>query len=150
MKGMLFFMDNETYYLQRAYTEAIIDEAKFRTVAGYVDALFDLARMKSVDLAADDIELVVQLEEGQAGVSCQYYFVDHNARILFWLHDPHEVTVRLFSAVQVVYGLSHMSTSCGTYDAADMNLPVGYALEQEYWFVTCDCMRSSYVWQNQF
>jgi hypothetical protein len=143
-------MDNGTYYLQRAYTEAIIDEAKFRTVAECVDALYDLARMMSVDLAADDIELVVQLEEGQAGVSCQYYFVDHNARTLFWLHDPHEAIEHLFSAVRVVYGLSHMSASCGTYVAVDMNLPVGYALEQEYWFVTCSCMRSSYLRQNPF
>ncbi|KAJ8598063.1 hypothetical protein M405DRAFT_855331 [Rhizopogon salebrosus TDB-379] len=114
-EGALYLYNNTVG--QRAYTEAIIDEAKFRTVAGYVNALFDLARMKSVDLAADDIELVVQLEEGQAGVSCQYYFVDHNARTLFWLHDPHEATVRLFGAVQVVYGLSHM---------------IEYALEQEY------------------
>ncbi|KAJ8598064.1 hypothetical protein M405DRAFT_927825, partial [Rhizopogon salebrosus TDB-379] len=114
-EGALYLYNNTVG--RRAYTEAIIDEAKFRTVAECVDALYDLARMKSVDLAADDIELVVQLEEGQAGVSCQYYFVDHNARTLFWLHDPHEAIEHLFSAVRVVYGLSHMR----------------YALEQEYW-----------------
>ena len=64
----------------------------------------------SVDPAApDDIELVVQLHVGQGDeVFCQYYFVDHKARILFWLHDTHEVAKNLFGALRGVYDLSHM------------------------------------------
>jgi hypothetical protein len=41
-------------------------------------------------------------------VYCQYYFVDHKAQILFWLHDPHEATKNLFGALPGVYDPSHM------------------------------------------
>jgi hypothetical protein len=149
-------MDYGTYSLQRTYTEANIDENVFRALDGCVDALYDeLLCDDSGDIGTDHIELVVQLtveqtEVWQTEVNCRYYFVDHKARILFWLHDPHEATENLFGTLRGVYDPSHMGASCGTYDAADMNLSVGYALEQEYWFVTCNCMRFSYFWQNEF
>jgi hypothetical protein len=76
-----------------------------------VDALYDdLLRDVSGDIGIDDIELVVQLEEGwtDSKVSCKYYFVDHKAQILFWLHDPHEATKNLFGALPGVYDPSHM------------------------------------------
>ncbi|KAJ8586107.1 hypothetical protein M405DRAFT_377999 [Rhizopogon salebrosus TDB-379] len=108
---------------RRTYTEAIIDKNVFLAVDMCVAALYgNLLRDVSGDIRTDSIELVVQLkvlqtEAGQTQVYCQYYFVDHKARILFWLHDPHKATENLFGALPGVYDLSHM----------------GYALEQEYW-----------------
>jgi hypothetical protein len=144
------FMDYGIYSLQRTYTEANIDENVFSAVDGCVSALYDdLLRDDSGDIGIDDIELVVQLKVRQTEVYCQYYFVDHKARILFWLHDPSKATEILFGMLPGVYDLSHMGAPCGTYDAVDMNLPIGYALEEEYWFVTCSCVRFSYFWENQ-
>jgi hypothetical protein len=107
-------MDYGTYSLQRTYTEANIDENVFRALDGCVDALYnELLCDDSGNIGTDDIELVVQLtveqtEAGQAEVNCQYYFVDHTARILFWLHDPLEAAENLFGALRGVYDLSHM------------------------------------------
>ncbi|OAX36665.1 hypothetical protein K503DRAFT_285380 [Rhizopogon vinicolor AM-OR11-026] len=128
-EGALYLYDGS----RRAYTEANIDEITFREVDGCVDALYELARNNSVDLTTGDIELVVQLEVAQDEVSCQYYFVDHKERTVFWLHDPSEATESIFSALQGVYDPSHMGALCGTYDVACFNQPVGYALEDEYW-----------------
>jgi hypothetical protein len=94
-----------------------MDGTQFRAVDKYVRELYKLVQTSLVGLAAsvdpavpDDIELVVQLHVGQGDeVVCQYYFVDHNARILFWLHDPKNAADNLFSALQGVYDLSHMS-----------------------------------------
>ncbi|KAJ8586110.1 hypothetical protein M405DRAFT_377978 [Rhizopogon salebrosus TDB-379] len=106
----------------RTYTEANIDENVFSAVDGCVSALYDdLLRDDSGDIGIDDIELVVQLKVRQTEVYCQYYFVDHKARILFWLHDPSKATEILFGMLPGVYDLSHM----------------GYALEEEYW-VHCE------------
>jgi hypothetical protein len=107
-------MDYGTYSLQSTYTEANIDENVFRALDGCVDVLYDgLLCDDSEDIGTDDIELVVQLtveqnEVGQTEACCQYYFVDHKARILFWLHDTHEVAKNLFGALRGVYDLSHM------------------------------------------
>ncbi|KAJ8598069.1 hypothetical protein M405DRAFT_802979 [Rhizopogon salebrosus TDB-379] len=107
---------------RRTYTEANIDENLFRALDGCVGALYDdLLCDDSGDIGTDDIELVVQLTLEKNEVYCQYYFVDHNARMLFWLHDPKKVAESLFSALQGVYDPSHM----------------GYALEEEYW-VHCE------------
>jgi hypothetical protein len=102
-------MDYGMYSLQRTYTEANINENLFRALDGCVDALYDdLLCDDSGDIATDDIELVVQLTLEKNEVCCQYYFVDHNARMLFWLHNPKKVAESLFSALQGVYDPSHM------------------------------------------
>ncbi|KAG1718140.1 hypothetical protein EDB19DRAFT_1838552 [Suillus lakei] len=96
------------------------DETTFRLIDECVNGLYDLARAESASLEADDIELVVQLPQLEvegAQVSCQYYFVDHAARTLFWLHDNDQATVNIFSGLQGVVDPSH----------------IRYALESEYW-----------------
>ncbi|KAG1724594.1 hypothetical protein EDB19DRAFT_296258 [Suillus lakei] len=105
---------------RRAFTEANTDETTFRLIDECVNGLYDLARAESASLEADDIELVVQLPQLEvegAQVSCQYYFVDHAARTLFWLHDNDQATVNIFSGLQGVVDPSH----------------IRYALESEYW-----------------
>ncbi|KAG1733735.1 hypothetical protein EDB19DRAFT_1209482 [Suillus lakei] len=85
-----------------------------------VDVLYDLARTKSANLEAGDIELVVQLAQPEAEggqVICHYYFADHKARTLFWLHDRHQATDDIFSGLRGVADPSH----------------IRYTLESEYW-----------------
>ncbi|KAG1816808.1 uncharacterized protein BJ212DRAFT_175916 [Suillus subaureus] len=81
------------------------------------DELYDLARTKLPNIDADDIELVVQVVLNQADL-CQYYFVDHATRTLFWLHDyDRETENNIFDGFSGVCDLSH----------------IRYALESQYW-----------------
>ncbi|KAG1732668.1 uncharacterized protein EDB91DRAFT_667312 [Suillus paluster] len=115
-EGALYFYNDR----RKTFTEANMDETTFCLIDGYVDGLYDLARAESVNLQIDDIELVVQLwpaEPEDEQVSCQYYFVDHAFRTLFWLHDHDQATVNIFSGLQAVADPSH----------------IRYALESEYW-----------------
>ncbi|OAX38259.1 hypothetical protein K503DRAFT_718438 [Rhizopogon vinicolor AM-OR11-026] len=104
---------------RRTFTEANMDKTTFRLVDGCVDALHNLARTKSVNLENDNIELVVHVEQAEdnAPVPCEYYFVDHVTRTLFWLHENDHATDNIFSGLQGVYDPSH----------------IAHALEAEYW-----------------
>ncbi|KAG2131676.1 hypothetical protein DEU56DRAFT_813819 [Suillus clintonianus] len=101
-----------------------MDGQMLRLIDKCVDELYDLARRESLNLEADaNIELVVQLAqtetEGGPQVACHYYFVDHAARIVFWLHDRHQIEGKddIFSGIRGVADPSH----------------IRYALESEYW-----------------
>ncbi|KAG1767358.1 hypothetical protein EV702DRAFT_1036102 [Suillus placidus] len=101
---------------KRTFTEAPIDEYSFRLLDKCADELYDLARTKSPNFDADDIELVVQVVPNKTD-SCQYYFVDHATRTLFWLHDHDGATENIFDELQGIYDPSH----------------IRYALESQYW-----------------
>lgn len=75
------------------------------------DELYDLARTKSPNFDAGDIELVVQVVPNQTD-SCQYYFVDHETRTLFWLHVYDKATETVFDDLQGVRDPSHIRTLC--------------------------------------
>lgn len=101
---------------RKTFTEAILDETTFDLLAGCVDKLYDMAA-NSASLEAADIELVVQLWPTDGEMTCQYYFVDHSARTIFWLHDNLEATMNIFSGLRGVNDPSH----------------IRFALESEYW-----------------
>lgn len=101
---------------KRTFTEAHINEYSFRLMDRCADVLYDLARRNLPNIDADDIELVVQVVLNQAD-SCQYYFVDHATRTLFWLHDYDRATENIFDGLQGVSDPSH----------------IRYALESQYW-----------------
>lgn len=95
----------------------------FRLVDGCVDELHRLALTKSVNIEDNNIELVVQVAQTAvdgAHASCQYYFVDHGNRTLFWLHDHSQVS-DIFCGLRGIYDLSHIGVSCSTYDTTGMN-----------------------------
>ncbi|KAG1753058.1 hypothetical protein EDD22DRAFT_808088 [Suillus occidentalis] len=121
-EGALYLYDN----CRHVFTEGTLDCSLFGLLDECIDALYSQARIQSEDLGASDIELVVQLaqtdsEAEGAQVSCYYYFVDHTARTLFWLHDrlrdPHQTTDDVFSGLRGVADPSH----------------IRYSLESEYW-----------------
>lgn len=101
---------------RKTFTEAILDETTFDMLAGCVDGLYDMAA-NSASPEAADIELVVQLWPTDGEMTCQYYFVDHSARTLFWLHDNREGIMNIFSGLRGVHDPSH----------------IRFALESEYW-----------------
>ncbi|KAG1751741.1 hypothetical protein EDB19DRAFT_1197946 [Suillus lakei] len=103
---------------KRTFTEAHINDYFFGLMDRCADELYDMARTKSPNIDADDIELVVQVVPNQAN-SCQYYFVDHATRTLFWLHDQDhdQATKNIFYGFPGVYDPSHIRC----------------ALESQYW-----------------
>jgi len=120
----IFVVDHCTCYLQRTFTEANMDESTFNLVDGCINALYQVARENSVDLEDSKIELVVQVEQAEdddAPVSCQYYFIDHATRSLFWLHENDRATENIFSGLRGIYDPSHIGASCRIYDATGMN-----------------------------
>lgn len=106
---------------KRTFTEAHIGERSFRLMDRCADALYDLARTKKPNFDADDIELVVQPVSANQPGSCQYYFVDHETRTLFWLHAHDQATNSVFDDIEGVCDPSH----------------IRYALESQYW-VHCE------------
>lgn len=121
-EGALYLYDN----CRHVFTEGTVDCNLFGLLDECIDALNSQARIQSKDFGASDIELVVQLaqtdsEAEGAQVSCYYYFVDHTARTLFWLHDRlrdrHQTTDDVFSGLRGVADPSH----------------IRYSLESEYW-----------------
>ncbi|KAG1796972.1 uncharacterized protein HD556DRAFT_263648 [Suillus plorans] len=96
---------------KRTFTEGHINEYLFRLMDKCADALYDLARTKSPNFDAGDIELVVQVVPNQTD-SCQYYFVDHETRTLFWLHVYDQATETVFDGLQGVCDPSHIRTLC--------------------------------------
>jgi len=75
-----------------------------------VDALYTLCA-KSVDLEDNDIELVLQLSRfgGPGGNPlCQYYFVDHANRTLFWVQKHSKATDDIFCGLRGIYDPSHI------------------------------------------
>ncbi|KAG2133826.1 uncharacterized protein EDB93DRAFT_1173652 [Suillus bovinus] len=101
---------------KRTFTEGHINEHLFRLMDRSADDLCDLARRQSPTFDVDDIELVVQVVPNQTD-SCQYYFVDHATRTLFWLHAYDQATETIFDGFQGVCDPSH----------------IRYALESQYW-----------------
>jgi len=83
-----------------------MDEATYSLVNGCIDALYDLARRSSVNTEGDDIELVVQVARPKVNVSCQYYFVDHATRTLFWLHRHEQQKMFLTDCGEFTYLLT--------------------------------------------
>jgi hypothetical protein len=95
-----------------------MDETTFLLVDGCIDELHDLAQELRVNLDDNNVELVVHVTHAEVGdvpVSCQYYFVDHRVRTLFWLHKNSEATKNVLSGLQGIYDPSHIGASCGTY-----------------------------------
>ncbi|KAG1750422.1 uncharacterized protein EDB91DRAFT_1046022, partial [Suillus paluster] len=111
-EGALYLYNDD----KRTFSEANMDEASFRLMDRCMDALYDLARTKLANLKAEDTELFVQVAQPQAN-SCQYYFVNHSNRTLFWLHNHNEATDDIFDGLRGVRDPSHIRC----------------ALESQYW-----------------
>ncbi|KAG2359341.1 hypothetical protein BDR07DRAFT_221803 [Suillus spraguei] len=100
---------------KRTFTEGHINKDLFHLMDRCADELCNAARRKSPNFDADDIELVVQVVPNQTD-SCQYYFVDHATRTLFWLDDHDQATETIFDDLRGVCDPSH----------------IRYALESQY------------------
>ncbi|KAG1798368.1 hypothetical protein EV424DRAFT_470327 [Suillus variegatus] len=83
---------------KRTFTEGHINQYLFRLMDRCADELYDLVVPNQTD-------------------SCQYYFVDHETRTLFWLHVYDKATETVFDDLQGVRDPSH----------------IRYALESQYW-----------------
>jgi len=84
----------------------------FRLVNACMDKLHELCP-NSINLDDHNIELVLQVTEDDSPLdaTCQYYFVDHGKKTLFWLHHYEEATSDIFCGLRGVDDLSHIGTS---------------------------------------
>jgi len=93
---------------QGIYTDSDMqDEALRRRMNTRIDELLDFAathhRLNMI--GSGEIELVVQLQKPKS--KCEYYFVDHLNRSLFWVHEQDGED--LCDGVRGVEKISHIS-----------------------------------------
>jgi len=80
-----------------------------------MDKLHELCP-KSINLDDHNIELVLRITEDDTllhnkHATCQYYFVDHGKKTLFWLHHYEEATSDIFCGLGGVDDPGHIGTS---------------------------------------
>jgi len=63
-----------------------------------------------VNLKDNNIELVLQVSQAKA--LCQYYFVDHANRTLFWLQKHVDATNDIFYGLEGVQDPTHVGAFC--------------------------------------
>ena len=99
-----------SYSLQQGiYTDSDMqDEALRRKMNSRIDELLDFAAThhRLSMIGSGEIELVVQLQKLKS--KCEYYFVDHLNRSLFWVHEQDGED--LCDGVRGVEKISHIST----------------------------------------
>ncbi|KAH7882602.1 hypothetical protein F5I97DRAFT_1832264 [Phlebopus sp. FC_14] len=97
------------------------------TINANVDMLLNAAKLRNIcpreSTASDDqcpISLVLELSMTDNGSQiCHYYFVDHEERLLFWLHDlPHDWIENVL---------------CGGLRFVSEGSHIRYAVEAQYW-----------------
>ena len=88
---------------------------------GCVNTLYRLLA-ESVNVEDDDVELFLHVSQADGSRwSCQYYFVDHANRTLFWLQDYVNAIDDIFYGLRGIYDPSHIGASCRIHEAAVIN-----------------------------
>ncbi|KAG2154266.1 uncharacterized protein EDB93DRAFT_1050734, partial [Suillus bovinus] len=115
-EGSRYFLNEK----QRTFTEVdIFDAKKHKGIEDYMQYLWSgLKSIKREDLDMTQVDLVLELKDdnvASSGITCWYYFVNHNSRCLFWLHESDVEDV--LSDCKGVKSLSH----------------IRLAIEAQYW-----------------
>ncbi|KAH7913125.1 hypothetical protein BJ138DRAFT_679527 [Hygrophoropsis aurantiaca] len=87
-EGAQYFLCERT----RTFTEVdICDPGIFQDIEDFSKTLHQSLRLfiedKDLKLKLDEVELVLEPTVDDSGVLCDYYFVNHRSRCLFWLED---------------------------------------------------------------
>lgn len=119
-EGSRYFLNEK----QRTFTEVdIFDTQILRRIEYYMQYLWSglesTVKREKLDLDMTQVDLVLELKNSDASASsatvCWYYFVNHNGRCLFWLHESNVEDV--LSDCKGVKSLSH----------------IRLAIEAQYW-----------------
>ncbi|KAH7924791.1 hypothetical protein BV22DRAFT_1034753 [Leucogyrophana mollusca] len=110
-EGALYFFHSE----QRIYTDIDVRvEKKGEAIVSYAMRLREMFVTMKVPIEPDS-ELMIDLVKEKKKIKCEYYFVDHKRRCLFWAHAME--TERLAGHVKGVIERSQLK----------------YAMETQYW-----------------
>ena len=97
---------------QRIFTEAdLYDHKELQLITECADQILSELEetMQDENISLLDVELVLELVPWNDEVICGYYFVEHNSRCLFWLHEFDAES--LCGVIKVVVSLSHLRKS---------------------------------------
>jgi hypothetical protein len=113
-EGALYFSQCHKL-IKKVYTDAYLyDPTTLEQLTACLEQITDMIRNANIDVSKN--ELVLDLQRGDDGeILCGYYFVDHAARLLFWL-EAFDISP-LLSEVQ----------------GATMPSHIRHELESQYW-----------------
>lgn len=89
--------------IKRVFTDANLDRRDLKTVNTLVDFLIQ----KAGDAVDDLTYLALEWPDRNLNV-CNYYFVQHDKQLLFWVHD-FEDPMRIYENVEGVKSDTHIS-----------------------------------------
>ncbi|KAG2040747.1 hypothetical protein BDR03DRAFT_102818 [Suillus americanus] len=140
-EGSRYFLNEK----KRTFTEVdIFDLQIHRRIETHMQYLWSglesIVRREKHDLDMTQVDLVLELKEDDKPASsatvCCYYFVNHNSRCLFWLHESDVKDV--LSGCKGVESLSHIRgwivvvSVSGSDDLSWFSSP-GLAIQAQYW-----------------
>jgi len=80
------------------------------------------------------LELVLDIvPKSQDDEDCQYYFVDHSRRVVFWLCEYKPS--RIYCYVKGVQAEDHIGETFYRIDSPRLTPLVGLAIEAQYWYL---------------
>lgn len=95
---------------KRIFTDAYLyDKTSLAQITSAVDQLlarpgvYDLLESAQIDLGLD------LMEETPENRGCGYYFVDHSARVVFWLDEFNMSRLKRWNSVRGIQTKSHVS-----------------------------------------
>lgn len=132
--------------MQRTFTEVdIFDPQTHKGIEDYMQYLWSglksTIERKKLDLNPTQVDLVLELKDSDvasSGIACGYYFVNHNSRCLFWLHESDVKDVLLdckgIKSLSHIRGWIVVVSTFGSNDSYWFSLP-GLAIQAQYWCV---------------
>jgi hypothetical protein len=103
--------EGQAYFYRHSHPRIVTEAHLYRSevmaaILGFAKHIEELILERNIVLE-DSIELLLQIDEADLQ-SCEYYFVDHATRAVFWLE---EVSTEDFG-ISPAISTSHLSTSC--------------------------------------
>lgn len=118
----------------------IFDLSLYKRIDYYMrylrSGLESVVKQEKLDLDITQVDLVLELKS--APDTCWYYFVNHNGRCLFWLHESN--VEHVLTNCKGVESLSHISgwivvVSGSGSDSLTWFSSPGLAIQAQYWCV---------------
>jgi hypothetical protein len=125
-EGQLYFVRHAPLVI---VTEAYLHNSEvMKRIAGFAKEAELLLSAMNFE-PRDTLELLLQLKDGED--VCYYYFIDHETRTQFWIHDISTQDLNLYP----VTATSHLSMSCHhrSGDTPSILLPSELSLQELYW-----------------
>lgn len=87
------------------------DPVYFREVTEVLDVFDDFVRAKNLTLPANYTVALDVNPDPDGSIVTEYYFADHDKRIIFFMDEWHAHEVKTWGEVKGVYSMAHLSES---------------------------------------